>query len=129
MIAGADGYQIAGNFFDRAGTVGIALRKNTRRCVQVAITGNFIKRSGKIAKAETHESAQVVIEGGARITFTRNVLQAGRDDGNAGVWRPANGIVYGGLKDCVIANNTSFEGALRELMVDLGGHGGRGGER
>ncbi len=34
-----------------------------------------------------------------------------------------NGIVYGGLKDCVIANNTLFEGALRELIVDLGGHG------
>lgn len=41
VIAGGDGYQITGNFFDRAGTVGIALRKNTRSCVQVAITGNF----------------------------------------------------------------------------------------
>ena len=123
VIAGGDGYQITGNFFDRAGTVGIALRKNTRSCVQVAITGNFIKRSGKMAKGETHESAQVVMEGGAGITFTGNVLQAGRDDGNAGVWSPTNGIVYGGLKDCVIANNTLFEGALRELMVDLGGHG------
>jgi hypothetical protein len=91
--------------------------------VQVAITGNFIKRSGKMAKGETHESAQVVMEGGAGITFTGNVLQAGRDDGNAGVWSPANGIVYGGLKDCVIANNTLFEGALRGLMVDMGGHG------
>ncbi len=123
VIAGGDGYQITGNFFDRAGTVGIALRKNSRSCVQVAITGNFIKRSGKMAKADTHESAQVVMEGGAGITFTGNVLQSGRDDGNAGVWSPANGIVYGGLKDCVVANNTLFEGALRELMVDLGGHG------
>jgi len=126
LIAGGDGYQITGNFFDRAGTVGIALRKNTRSCVQVAITGNFIKRSGKMVKDNAHEaseSAQVVIEGGAGISFTGNVLQAGRDDGNAGMWSPANGIVYGGLKDCVIANNTLFEGALRELMVDLGGHG------
>jgi hypothetical protein len=123
VIAGGDGYQITGNFFDRAGTVGIALRKNSRSCVQVAITGNFIKRSGKMAEGETHESAQVVMEGGAGITFTGNVLQAGRDDGNAGVWSPANGIVYGGLKDCVIANNTLFEGSLRALMVDNGGHG------
>jgi hypothetical protein len=30
VIAGGDGYQITGNFFDRAGTVGIALRKNSR---------------------------------------------------------------------------------------------------
>jgi Pectate lyase superfamily protein/Right handed beta helix region len=123
VIAGGDGYQITGNFFDRAGTVGIALRKNSRSCVQVAITGNFIKRSGKLAKAETHESAQVVMEGGAGITFTGNVLQAGRDDGNAGIWSPAYGMVYGGLQDCVIANNTLHEGSLRELIVDLGGHG------
>ncbi len=123
VIAGGDGYQITGNFFDRAGTVGIALRKNTRSCVQVAITGNFIKRSGKMVKDATHESAQVVMEGGAGITFTGNVLQMGRDDGNAGVWSPAHGIVYGGLRDCVIANNTLHEGAMRQLMVDLGGHG------
>jgi hypothetical protein len=31
--------------------------------------------------------------------------------------------VYGGLRDCVIANNTLHEGAMRQLMVDLGGHG------
>jgi len=31
--------------------------------------------------------------------------------------------LYGGLKDCVIANNTLFEESLRELMVDNGGHG------
>jgi hypothetical protein len=123
VIAGGDGYQITGNFFDRAGTVGIALRKNARSCVQVAITGNFIKRSGKNAKAETHESAQVVMEGGAGITFTGNVLQSGRDDGGVGVWSPSLGIVYGGLRDCVIANNTLHEGALRQLTVDLGGHG------
>src|SRR5215472_15311453 len=104
VIAGGDGYQITGNFFDRAGTVGIALRKNTRSCVQVAITGNFIKRSGKNAKADTHGSAQVLMEGGSGITFTGNVLQMGRDDGEVGVWSPSYGIIYGGLRNCVIAN-------------------------
>jgi hypothetical protein len=34
-----------------------------------------------------------------------------------------SGILYGRLKDCVIANNTLFEESLRELMVDNGGHG------
>lgn len=123
VIAGADGYQITGNFFDRAGTVGIALRKNKRSCVQVAITGNFIKRSGKEAKPDTHESAQVVIEGGAGITFTGNVLQMGRDDGGKGMWSPSYGIVYSGLQNCVISNNTLHEAADRQLMVDLGSHG------
>jgi len=28
VIVGGDGYQITGNFFDRAGTLGIALRQN-----------------------------------------------------------------------------------------------------
>lgn len=123
VIAGGDGYQITGNFFDRAGTVGIALRKNKRSCLQVAITGNFIKRSGKNAKAGTHDSAQVVMEGGAGITFTGNVLQMGRDDGNTGVWSPSYGIVYGGLHNCVLANNTLHEAASQQLIVDLGGHG------
>jgi hypothetical protein len=123
VIAGGDGYQITGNFFDRAGTVGIALRKNTRSCLQVSVTGNFIKRSGKHAKAETHDSAQVVMEGGSGITFTGNVLQMGRDDGEVGVWSPSYGIVYSGLHNCVIANNTLHEAASRQLMVDLGGHG------
>lgn len=123
VIAGADGYQITGNFFDRAGTVGIALRKNRRSCLQIAITGNFIKRSGKVATADTHDSAQVVIEGGEGITFTGNVMQIGRDDGDAGVWSPSFGMVYGGLRNCVIANNTLHDGARKQLMVDLGGHG------
>lgn len=123
VIVGGDGYQITGNFFDRAGTVGIALRKSKRGCVQVAVTGNFIKRSGKNAKPDTHDSAQVVIDGGAGITFTSNVLQMGRDDGGVGVWSPSYGIVYGNLKNCVIANNTLHEAAMRQLMVDLGGHG------
>ena len=118
-----DGYQITGNFFDRAGTVGIALRKSTHGCVQIAVSGNFIKRSGKNAKADTHDSAQVVIDGGSGITFTGNVLQMGSDDGGAGVWSPSCGIVYGGLSNCVIANNTLHESALRQLLVDLGNHG------
>lgn len=123
VIAGGDGYQITGNFFDRAGTVGIALRKNKRGCVQIAVTGNFIKRSGKNAKKDTHDSAQVLIEDGAGITFTGNVLQMGRDDGDTGVWSPSYGIVYGDLNNCVIANNTLHEAAIRQLMVDLGSHG------
>ena len=120
VIAGGDGYQITGNFFDRAGTVGIALRRNTRSCVQVAITGNFIKRSGKNARPETHDSAQVFIEGGSGITFTGNVLQMGRDDGEVGVWSPSYGIVYSGLHNCVLANNTLHEAASHQLILDLG---------
>ena len=123
VIAGGDGYQITGNFFDRAGTVGIALRRNRRSCQQIAITGNFIKRSGKLAQPDTHDSAQLVLEGGEGITATGNVLQCGRDDGGTGVWSPSFGMILGGLRNCVIANNTLHEGAMKQLMLDLGGHG------
>jgi hypothetical protein len=129
VVVGGDGYQITGNFFDRAGTVGIALRHNPQTqswnkgpCTQFAITGNFVKRSGKIAPAGTHESAQIVLEGATGVTCTGNVLQSGRDDGNQGIWGPSEGIVYQGLENCVIANNTLHDGALERLLVDLGGH-------
>jgi hypothetical protein len=115
IIAEADGYQITGNFFDRAGTAGIALRKNTRPCVRIAITGKSIKRSGKDARADTHDSAQVAIDGGSGIAFTGNVLQMGRIDGGTGVCSPSYGIVYGRFSNCVIANNTLHESALRQL--------------
>src|ERR1700678_629156 len=62
LITGGDGYQITGNFFDRAGTVGIALRKSNRGCVQITITGNFIKRSGKLAAADSHDSSQIFMD-------------------------------------------------------------------
>jgi len=122
LIMGGDGYQITGNFFDRAGTVGIALRKGSRGCVQITLTGNFIKRSGKLAAAETHESAQILLEGSEGVTCIGNSIQAGRDDGNAGVYSPSYGIVYQGLQNCVIRDNVLHDGALKQLMLDLGSH-------
>jgi Pectate lyase superfamily protein len=129
VVVGGDGYQITGNFFDRAGTVGIALRHNPQSeswnkgpCTQFSITGNFVKRSGKFAHADTHDSAQIVLEDATGVTCTGNVLQSGRDDGNQGIWSPSCGIVCGGLENCVIANNTLHNGALRKLLVDLGNH-------
>jgi hypothetical protein len=127
VIAGGDGYQITGNFFDRAGTCGIALRRGNngagRGPTQVTITGNFIKRSGKLADAASHDSAQIFIEGATGVTCVGNSIWSGRDDGNQGAWSPSYGIVYQGLENCVIRNNALHDGALRQLLVDLGGHG------
>ena len=122
VITGGDGYQITGNFFDRAGTCGIALRKGSRPCVQVSITGNFIKRSGKFADAESHDSCQILLEGSEGVTCVGNTIQSGRDDGNAGKWSPSYGIVYQGLQNCVVRDNVLHDGALRQLMLDLGGN-------
>jgi hypothetical protein len=127
VIAGGDGYQITGNFFDRAGTCGIALRRGDRNAgrgpTQVTITGNFIKRSGKLADPASHDSVQIFIEGATGITCTGNSIWSGQDDGGEGKWTPSYGIVYQGLENCVIRNNVLHDGALRQLFVDLGGHG------
>ena len=123
LITGGDGYQITGNFFDRAGTCGIALRKGRGPCTQMTITGNFLKRSGKFADSNAPDSAQVLLDGSTGVTFVGNNLQAGRDDGNAGKYSPAYGIVYRALENCVITNNVLHDGALRQLLLDQGNHG------
>jgi hypothetical protein len=120
VIHGGDGYQITGNFFDRAGTCGIALRKTNVPCTQITITGNFIKRSGKFIDAESHDSSQIFMDESTGVTCVGNVLQSGRDDGNAGIYSPSYGIVYKGLENCVVRNNVLHDGALRQLILDLG---------
>jgi hypothetical protein len=119
LIAGGDGYNITGNFFDRAGTCGLAILGGR----QIGIAGNFIKRSGKNAKPGTYDSSQIRLERTRGVTCCANNLQAGRDDNGRGVWSPSYGIVYKELQNCVIGNNVLHDGALQQLMVDLGGHG------
>ncbi len=121
LITGGDAYQITGNFFDRAGTCGIALRRGSHPCSQVTITGNFIKRSGKLATAGSHDSARIFMDGCQGVTCIGNSLQSGRDDGEQGVFSPSYGIVYRALMNCVIRNNVLHDGALTQLVVDLGG--------
>lgn len=123
LITGGNSYQITGNLFDRAGTCGIALRNGRRRCFQMTITGNYFRRSGKRADAASHDSSHILIEGAEGVTCVGNNLHVGRDDDNKGVWTPAFGIVCKNLENCVIANNVLHEGAMRQLIVDQGGHG------
>ena len=123
LITGSDGYQITGNFFDRAGTCALALRNGHRSCFQITITGNFFKRSGKLADAASQDSSHILIEGAKGVTCVGNNFEAGRDDDGRGVWSPSYGIVCKNLQNCVIANNVLDGAALRQLVVDQGGHG------
>jgi Right handed beta helix region len=118
LIVGGDGYNITGNFFDRAGTCGLAVLDGK----QMSITGNFVKRSGKTANPGTYDSSQIRLERARGITCCGNNLQVGRDDDGRGVWSPSYGIVYKELQNCVISNNVLDDGAIQELIVDLGGH-------
>ena len=119
LIVGGDGYNITGNFFDRAGTCGLAILGGE----QISITGNFVKRSGKNSKPGTYDSSQIRLERARGVTCSANNLQVGRDDNGRGVWSPSYGIVYKELQHCVISNNVLHDGAIQQLMVDLGGHG------
>jgi len=123
VIAGGDGYNFTGNFFDRSGGCALVLRRGTggAPCSQMSITGNFLKRSGKDAPLDSHDSAQLRMEGARGVTFVGNNLQVGRDDGGQGRYSPSYGIVYGDLQNCVIANNVLHDGALKQLLTDLGG--------
>jgi hypothetical protein len=87
----------------------------------MTISGNFVKRSGKSAKPDTYDSAQIRIEGGRGITCCANNLQVGRDDGRQGTWSPSFGIVYQDLEHCVISNNVLHKGALQKLLQKVQG--------
>ena len=122
LIVGSDGYQITGNFFDRAGTCGLALRRGPKYPGRKAtITGNLFNRSGKLAKTEGHDSCHIFLDGCWAVTCVGNNFAIGQDDGEKGRFSPEFGIVYQGLENCVITNNVLHEGALRALLVDLGG--------
>jgi hypothetical protein len=82
-----------------------------------------MKRSGRNAKPDTYDSSQIRLEGVRGITCSANNLQVGRDDGGDGVLSPSYGIVYKELQHCVISNNVLHDGALKQLLVDLSGHG------
>jgi hypothetical protein len=88
----------------------------------VTVTGNVVRRSGKSANADSYDSAQVMLDGCRGVVFTGNTLQAGRDDNGRGAWSPSYGIAYKDLQHCVVSGNALHNGALKQLMVDLGGN-------
>ena len=130
LIVGGDGYNITGNYFDRAGTCGLAVLGGE----QMSITGNFIKRSGKTAKPGTYDSSQIRLERTRGITCSANSLQVGRDDNNAGARRPnvpkrptwrlfaghmnPHSTPESDLRRIVCAGFRSLPAALNEISVD-----------
>jgi hypothetical protein len=122
LLDSSDGYQITGNFFDRAGTIGLAIRSTHNPATQITITGNFFKRAGKNASTTPLNSANLLIDGAEGVTCVGNTFQSGRDDGPKGAWGPAYGIIYRRLRNCVVRNNVLHDGAIKELFLDQGGH-------
>jgi hypothetical protein len=122
VIRAGNNYNITGNYIDRSGGPAIYLLDNTH---DFAITGNMIYRSGKTewTSSEDKASTHVRFENCSGIVFSGNSLRAGRDDGGKGIYSPNNTIVYGGLKNSIIKDNTMNNGSLKNLLLDTGGNG------
>jgi hypothetical protein len=127
LIRGGSHYNITGNYIDRSGRCGIALLpgEEGRGCQTITITGNVIYRSGKPewGKSGEYDSSHVHIDSAEGIVFTGNALNSGRDDGGEGSYSPDYGIVVRKLRNSIVRDNVLANGALRQLVVDLGEHG------
>jgi len=124
VVHGGSHYNVTGNYIDRCGASGIALLRRGHGCSQFSITGNVIYRSGRWSEPGTIESAHARFDGTQGLAFVGNTLVAGRDDGGTGLWSPSYGIVLHELSNAVIKDNVLHHAALRELLLDEGGHGG-----
>jgi hypothetical protein len=127
VIHGGSHYNITGNYIDRSGRCGIALLPGEERkiCHTLAITGNVIYRSGKPdwGKQDDYDSAHARFESVKGLVFSGNALNSGRDDGGQGGYSPDYGIVVKGLESSIIKDNVQHNGALKQLVADLGEHG------
>jgi hypothetical protein len=127
IIKGGSHYNITGNYIDRSGRNAIALLPNEkgRGCETITITGNVIYRSGKPewGKADQYDSAHVRFDSAKGLVFIGNALNAGRDDGGEGSYSPDYGIVVKKLENSIIKDNVSHNGAMKQLLADLGEHG------
>jgi len=126
VIHGGSHYNITGNYIDRSGGAGITLMPRGGRPAHViTITGNVIFRSGAPMwrKLEDLESTHLRFEGVRGLVCTGNAMRVWRNDGDSGgEFSPNFGIVVKGLVNSVIKDNTLDYGAMKELLVDLGGH-------
>jgi len=80
-----------------------------------------IHRSGANVEPGSHACCHIYLEFQHGVTVTGNTMATGRnDDQKSGNLSPSFGIVYGGLRDSVIANNTWPHGVTERFLVDLG---------
>lgn len=106
--------QICGNLFCSDHGPSIEMLEGNVRAI--AITGNTIRNGGRSPNGNADRDCQVRLEGVRGLTFTGNVVHV--------LWcnTPAVGLILKNLQHSVVAQNTLFKGAMRELIRDLGGH-------
>jgi hypothetical protein len=127
ILRGGGYYNITGNYFDRTSGPALALLPRGDRLSKIiAVTGNVFYRSGAPQGgpfSDKYQSAHLRFEAVEGLTCVGNTCNVGRDDGGKGQYTPDYSIVLRALTNSVVANNVMHQGALKELIVDLGGHG------
>ncbi len=128
VLNGASHYNITGNYMDRCGGPGIALLPSldgSQPTVIASVTGNLVNRCGAKSWGELDEAeqSQMLFRDVRGLACVGNTMAVARGDRTEGDWSPEYGIVYERLADSVIKDNVLHFGALRRLMLDLGGHG------
>lgn len=127
VLYGASHYNITGNYVDRSGGPGIALRprgKENAPCFCHTITGNVIYRSGKPEWAQdkpAEDSCHILLDTAHGVSCVGNSMSIGQDD-SGGTNSPDYGIVLRNLQNCVIKDNTMHIGFLKTDILDHGGH-------
>jgi hypothetical protein len=126
MAAAGSHYSINNNYVDRSGGPGIYLHggepvdRGYGRRSGFSITGNVIHRSGAKIPLDHAHNCHVCLDFVAGVSMTGNVMSTGRNDSGKGQHSPTRGIVYRGLRDSVIKDNTLYHGAVGQLFVDGG---------
>jgi|ERR1700722_5648063 len=127
ILRGGGYYNITGNYFDRASGPAIALvPRGKAHSKTITITGNIIYRSGASQGgpfADKYQNTHLRFEDVVGLTCTGNTLEVGKDDGGKGETTPDYALVLRALSNSVVANNVMHRGAVKELTIDLGGHG------
>lgn len=106
--------QITGNLFcSEFGPAIECLEGNVRA---ITVTGNTFRNSGRGSAADPDRDCHVHFEGVQGLAFTGNALHI--------LWcnNPACAMVLKNLRESVVANNTLFKSATKQLIRDLGGH-------
>jgi len=121
---------LVGNTIDHSGYTGMHFEDSNT----LAIQGNVFWRSGKPYNPPPNDLPESFLTdplalSQARflrcrgVAFTGNALHAGLEDGDGGVWTPDYGLVVQGMQQSAFTGNTLWGCAMKEAVVDLGGHG------
>lgn len=133
-LMGGMRYNLTGNYFDRAFGPAIVIkdapnfhkRLNKTHTVMpyaITVTGNTIVRSGRTAEPGSDDDCQIYMRKAVGCVISGNTFNVWKDDGRNGRISPWYGIILEKCAHCAITGNAMMAGAVKELIVDRGGHG------